>query len=577
MALKTAHPAEPPERADVLVAGSGAAGLVAALACVVRGRSVVVCERSATIGGTTALSGGRVWVPGNRFQADSEGDRRAAATYLAGIFEPRHDAMIEAFLDAAPAMLRYVEAHTPHRFAQCPHYPDYHPDRDGATLGGRCLDMQPLALARLTPLCEKVRVPHGYLPLTHAEWERWRFPHRYDHELIERRHAGRVATGGPALTCALLDGVVRAGGAVVTGHRLVDVTPRPDGRLAVRLERAVDDPVTVVVSHVVLATGGYDQNETLRRRYLPAVLGASGSSPANTGDALAIAQRLGARIENLDQGWWMPMVAIPGEETDGVVAYRALIRERGVPRQIMVDTSGRRFVDEACPYNEFGKAMHWQNASGEFPHAEAYLVFDEGFRQRYSLPGMAVGDPVPDWVVSATTLAGLARRLGVDADGLTAQVARWNKMCATGVDDEFGKGDNAYDRYYGDPDQPGNPNLGPLDEPPYHGVRLLSGTIGSKGGPVTDIDARVLDREGRPIPGLFAVGNAAAFWTADGYPGPGATLGIGMAFGYRAGLAIAADASNATNTSFSTTTHNALLEATNTAITPHPTAPHPAS
>jgi succinate dehydrogenase/fumarate reductase flavoprotein subunit len=357
--------------------------------------------------------------------------------------------------------------------------------------------------------------------------------------LIERRRKTRVVTGGVALTCALLDGVVRAGASVVTGHRLVDVTIRPEGGLAARVERAVGGPVIVVASHVVLATGGYDQDVELRRRHLPPALGASGSGPANTGDGLAIAQRLGARLENLDQGWWMPMVAIPGEQVDGVAAFRSLIRERGVPRLIVVDASGYRFVDEAAPYNEIGKAMHRRDAA-------AYLVFDEGFRRRYGLPGMVAGDPVPDWVVSAPTIAELAARLGVDADGLTEQVARWNKACAVGIDDEFGKGTNAYDRYYGDPDQPDNPNLGPLDEPPYHGVRLLSGTIGSKGGPVTDVDGAVLDGRGRPIPGLFAAGNAAAFWTADGYPGPGATLSIAMTFGYRAAMAITAEVADTT-------------------------------
>ncbi|MGC9665405.1 FAD-dependent oxidoreductase [Planosporangium sp. 12N6] len=531
-----------PEHVDVLVAGSGAAGLVAALTCAIGGLRVLVCERAEALGGTTALSGGRVWVPGNRFQPDPEADRRAAGTYLAGIFDPGYGHLTEAFLDAVPEMARFVEAHTAHRFAPCPHYPDYHPDRAGATLGGRCLDMAPLHLDALVPLAARVRVPPGYVPVTHAEWERWRYPHRYDRDLIERRRADRVVTAGVALTAALVDGVVRAGGEVVTGHRVVDVDPDPRGRLRVRLERVAGDPVTVLASHVVLATGGYDQNGALRRAYLPAALGASGSSPSNTGDALDVCRRLGARVDNLGQGWWMPMVSVPGEEVDGVPAFRGLVRERGAPRQILVDRSGRRFVDEALPYNEIGKAMHRRDADGRCPHAEAYLVVDEGYRRRYALPGLATDRPVPDWIVSAPTVRELAGRLGVDPDGLSDQVARWNEACARGSDDEFGKGDNAYDRYYGDPDQPGNPNLGPIDTPPYYGVRMLPGTIGSKGGPVTDVDGRVLDRADRPIPGIFAVGNAAAFWTADGYPGPGATLGVGMAFGFRAGRAIAAAA-----------------------------------
>lgn len=527
---------------DVLVAGSGAAGLTTALTCAVRGLRVLVCERADELGGTTALSGGRVWVPGNHFQPDPDADLRAGRRYLATIFDERYPDLIDAVVASGPVMLREVEAHTPHRFVPCPNYPDYHPDRDGATLGGRCLDMRPISLADLVPLVDRIRIPNGFLPISHEEWERWRWPAAYDWDLIERRRAQRVVTGGPALTAALLDGVVRAGGQVVTGHRIVDVRPRSGGILAARVECSDGTVLTVSATSVVLATGGYDQDQALRRAHLPAALGASGSSPSNTGDALGIAQRLGARLENLNQGWWMPMVSLPGDEVDGVASFRSMIRERGTPRMILVDRSGRRFVDEASPYNEFGKAMHRTDAAGGHPHADAFLIFDHGFRRRYPLPGLAPTDPDPEWIVGAPTLSILAQRLGVDADGLVEQVQRWNAACAAGVDSEFGRGANAYDRYYGDPEQAGNPNLGPIDEPPYYGLRLWSGTIGSKGGPVTDVDGRVLDAEGRPIPGLFAVGNAAAFWTGDGYPGPGATFGVGMTMGMRAGLAIAGEA-----------------------------------
>jgi hypothetical protein len=228
----------------------------------------------------------------------------------------------------------------------------------------------------------------------------------------------------------------------------------------------------------------------------------------------------------------MPLLAVPGERIDGSAACRAMVRERGAPRQIVVNRSGRRFADEAAPYHDFGRAVQ--------DHAGAVQVLDEGHRLRYGLPGAGAGRSVPDWVTSAGTLDGLAAALGVDPVGLADQVGRWNDGCARGSDGEFGRGGTAYDRYYGDPARPGNPNLGPIDRPPYYGIRVLAGTIGSKGGPVTDPDGRVLDRAGRPVPGLFAAGNAAAFWTADGCPGPGATLGIGMTIGFRAGRAIVA-------------------------------------
>lgn len=506
-----------PSKVDVLVAGSGAAGLTAALVCALAGLRTAVCEASAQLGGTSALSGGRIWLPGNHFQPDPRADQDAAAEYLKGIFEPSH---LDAFLGAAPCLPHFVERNTQHRFAQCPSYPDYLLDRPGATLGGRCLDMRPLALTRLHPMVDRVAVPPGYVPMTHAEWEHWR-PARVDHELLARRRAERIVTGGVALVSALLDGVLLAGATVHTGHRLRDVEP---GRRAV-LDTDQGE-VAVAADVVVLATGGYDQDPELRDELLPPALRASGSSAGNRGDALRICRRLGAAVANLDQGWWMPMVAVRGE-----TGTRSLIRERGLPRQIVVDRTGNRFVDEAVPYHEFCKALFTRGGT-------AFLIGDAGHRARYPLPAIAPGEPLPDWVATASTLVELAVRLGIDPNGLCEQVHRWNTSCANGTDGEFGRGDNAYDRYYGDPEQPGNSNLGPLDRPPYFGIPVLAGTIGSKGGPVTDGCGRVLTPAGDPVPGLYAVGNTAAFWTGDGYPGPGATLGVGMTLAMLAGQAV---------------------------------------
>jgi len=237
----------------------------------------------------------------------------------------------------------------------------------------------------------------------------------------------------------------------------------------------------------------------------------------------------GARRDNMSQGWWMPMLAVPGERLLGEQFYRSLIRERGLPRQIMVNAAGRRFADEAQPYNEIGKALHGQDGP-------VHLIFDEAYRARYPMPGVPAGGPVPDWVASGGSLAALARRIGVPAAALTGTVQRWNEACAGGADPDFRRGEDAYERFCGDPAVRPNPSLGPIDEAPYYAVEILAGTIGTKGGPVTDADGAVLDRAGAPITGLYAVGNAAAFWTADGYPGPGATLAVGMTMGYRAGL-----------------------------------------
>ena len=525
----------------VIVGGSGAAGLVAALAAATAGADVLILERSDLLGGTTALGGGRVWVPANHCPPNAGDSPDAARAYLDGLFPARYAHMTEAFLASAPTMARFVESATRHRFAACPSYPDYHPERLGATGGGRCLDMLPADLSVMVPLARRVRVPPGYLPMTHAEWERWRYPARFDWDLLRERMEAGIRTNGVALAAALVDGAIRAGARIETGARLVEVTGAGGAVSHAVIERGAPPDrgaaAQIPATAVILACGGFDWDEDLRRAWHPAAQRATGASPGNAGDALRIAGRLGARTDNLAEGWWMPMLAVPGEEVDGRPYPRSLIRERALPRQVMVNAAGRRFVDEAAPYNEVGKAMHRRDPGG-CPNDPAYLIFDARFARTYSLPGFS-GAKVPGWMPRDESLAGLAGRIGVDPEGLVATIARWNDSCAGGTDTEFGRGGNAYDRYGGDPGAPGAqnsaPNLGPLTDPPFYAARVLAGTIGTKGGPVTDVTGTVLTEAGIPIKGLYAAGNAAAFWTGDAYPAPGATLGIAMTMAYIAG------------------------------------------
>jgi 3-oxosteroid 1-dehydrogenase len=536
---------------QVIVAGSGASGLVAALAAAAGGADVLVLERSELLGGTTALGGGRVWVPANHCPENAGDSAEAARTYLGGLFPARYAHLTEAFVANAPAMARFVEERSPHRFAACPAYPDYHPERAGATPGGRCLDMELADLSTMAPQARQVRVPPGYLPMTQAEWEGWRFPCRFDWKLLRQREAAGLRANGVALAAALADGVLKAGGRIETGARLTGVTTGPDGTVNGTVNNTVTEAVVdrggsierVPAAAVILATGGFDWDEDLRREYQPEAQRASfpgntAASPGNTGDALRIARALGAATDNLGEGWWMPMMAVPGEEVDGTPYPRALIRERAVPRQIMVNAAGRRFTNEASPYNEVGKAMHRADDGG-CQNDPAFLIFDEEFTRRYSLPGFSSG-AVPAWLPRAESPGALAALIGVDPEGLERTVAGWNKACAEGTDPDFGRGGNVYDRYGGDPEAWPAPNLGPLTEPPFYAARILAGSIGTKGGPVTDATAAVLTEAGDQVRGLYAVGNAAAFWTGDAYPAPGATLGIGMTMGYIAGRHAAA-------------------------------------
>lgn len=519
---------------DVVVAGSGAAGLTAALAAATHGRRTLVIESASEFGGTTALSGGRVWIPANG-RAEGTDSEQQAIQYLDQIFDTRYRSMIRTFVHEARAMAAFVETHSRHRFVVCPRYPDYHQDYAGATRGGRCFDVAPIDLGELVPLARSVRQPPGYTPITHAEWEKWRLPANIDHELLAARMAAGVRTGGVGLVAALLDGVVRAGATVCKDIELTRVLTGDHGVTGVRVRTAGAER-TVRASSVVLATGAFDASDQLRHRLLPAGLGVSASAPSDTGIALTVAEDLALPVENLAEGWWMPMARPEGDLVDGVPYPRGLVRERGAPRQIVVNRQGRRFLDEALPYNEFGKVMHRLGPDGVPGDSEAHLVFDQGFRERYPLPGLSASGELPGHIVGAPDLATLAGRIGVDPRGLVETVDRWNGFCTEGVDHDFHRGGNAYDEYYGDPWREGNPCLGPIDRPPYYAMRVYSGVIGSKGGPVTDAAGRVLTDRGSGLAGLYAAGNAAAFWTRDGYPGPGATLAVGMTFGYLAGL-----------------------------------------
>ncbi len=502
-----------PVRCDVLVAGSGAAGLTAALAAAAGGATVLLAERASELGGTTALSGGRVWVPCNHLPENAADTPDAARRYLHGLFGDRFGEMTEVFLESAPEMARFVEAHSAHRFVACPRYPDYDPARPGATLGGRCLDMLPINLTQLDLPSAAIRTPPGYLPMTHAEWEKWRYPDRFDQQLLDDRQRLGIRTGGVALVAGLLAGVVRAGIRVVTGARLARVHLAPDGSVqACDLDQG-GRVASVSVTSVILATGGFDWNGPLRARLLPAPQRATGAAPSNTGDGLRIAEEAGGEIANTGEGWWMPMIAIPGETVDGQPFYRSLIRERGQPRQIMVNAAGLRFVDEARPYNEIGKAMHQRDARGGYPNDRAYLIFDEGFRLRYPLPGLRPAGPVPDWVAHAASVNVLAGKIGVDPAGLAITVAGWNRACARGCDPDFGRGGNAYDRYCGDPDVRPNPNLGPIDRPPYYAVRSWPGPSGPRAG-------RSPTPTGLCWPGAAAGSAACTRWATRPRSGP---------------------------------------------------------
>jgi 3-oxosteroid 1-dehydrogenase len=543
------------DEVDVVVAGSGAAGMTAALTAAHLGLSVLVIEKAGHFGGSTARSGGGIWAPGNSvLRAAGVADTpEQARAYLAYVAQGVPAARREALLEHGPAMLDLVLAMTPVRFTWVPGYADYYPEAQGGLAAGRSIEPVPLD-GRKVLGAELDHLARPYLPspvaITQAEY-RWLSLGRHPRGIrAGLRVAGRTARAtllgqrmlslGQALAAGLRAGLVHAGVPVWLDTPLAGLETE-DGRVTgVRVTRG--EPTLIRARRgVLIATGGFERDEQMRRRYQRAPVGTEWTTGAagNTGDGIRAGLDLGADTGLMDDAWWGPSIPLPGGP------YFCLA-ERSLPGCVLVNGAGQRFVNESAPYVDAVHAMYDGNTP-ENPHIPAWLVFDQRYRDRYVFAGLPPGKALPRrWyaagaVVRADDLAGLAQAAGVDADGLVKTVARFNEFAAAGRDEDFGRGDSAYDRYYGDP-RLANPNLAPLARPPFYAVRIVPGDLGTKGGLRTDELARVLRPDGTVIEGLFAAGNASEAVMGHSYAGAGATIGPAMTFGYIAARTMAAAA-----------------------------------
>jgi succinate dehydrogenase/fumarate reductase flavoprotein subunit len=527
---------------DVVVLGTGAAGLVAALAAHDRGAHVGLYEKGAVVGGTTALSGGIVWIPNNHHAAaaglsDSREDALAYLDSLSlGAIDP---ALATTLIDTGPEVVRWLEATTPLRLRVVKGYPDYHPEHPGGKPGGgRSLDPDLFDYVELGPWADRVARPPSLPRLTLIEIPLGGGSGEIDPADMAERDQRDSRGRGQALAGALLRACLDRGIEPVTGARAIELI-RQDGRVAgVRFAPA--GPVDDVAARrgVVIATGGFEWEPTLVRAFLRGPMTSPTTIPTNTGDGLRMALSAGAAVGAMAEAWWVPTLEIPGETLYGRPRARLVLRERTLPRSILVNRRGRRFANEAANYNALGGAFHQFDPSRfEYANLPCWLVFDHGYLVRYGLLDVEPDGALPSWLSTAASLDELAERNGVDAAGLVATVARWNELVQRGHDDDFGRGDSAYDGWSGDQRFLGSPQatMGPIDEPPYYAVEIHSGTLGTKGGPRTDVDGRVLDFDGRAIDGLYAAGNAMAAATGLVYGGAGGTLGPAVVFGYRAG------------------------------------------
>ena len=527
---------------DVAVLGSGASATTAAILAADNGAEVALLERAGAVGGTTALSGGVLWVPNNHHMAEAgiEDSREDALAYLNSLsLGMMDDELVETLVDTGPEMLRYMEENTPVSLHVFEGYPDYHPENPGGKPeGGRSLDNDLFPFEELGPWADRVNhQPDAvFFPATMLEIDS-RQVEGIPEDVMETRRARDMRSTGQALAGSLIKGCLDREIPLHTATRARElVLDENDAVVGVRAERDGADYYVKARKAVVIASGGFEWNEDLVKAFLRGPMTAPTSTPENEGDGLLMAMGAGAALGNMSEAWWIPGIHVPGDEMRGRTFARLILAERTWPRSIIVNRYGKRFMNEAANYNAVGHAFHtFDPNTFEFINLPAWLVVDS--RYQPPIARHPVGPDAPDWIRRAGTLAELAAEIDVDAAGLEETVARFNEGVARGEDPDFNRGVSVYDSYNGDRWQEAPfTTLGPIDTPPYYAARIESGALGTKGGPKTNAKAQVLRATGGVIPGLYAVGNAMAGVTAMVYGGAGGTLGPGMTFGYIAGM-----------------------------------------
>ncbi|MEO6025991.1 MAG: FAD-binding protein [Candidatus Binatia bacterium] len=547
---------------DLLIVGSGAGAMATAICAHDRGGKPLIIEKTHLYGGSSAMSGGSLWVPNNHLMAAAgvQDSPDEALTYL------RHitggvvaDEKLQRYVATAPEMLRYLSERGHLRMQSMLTYTDYYPEAPGGKPGGRSVEPEHFDARVLGDDFDQLREPAlqelvmGRMSMTATE----------AHHLLAR-HPGWVGLTSKIMSRYWLDFGGRVKGkrdrCLSLGNALVGMLRRTmlDRKIPLWLETAArelvveDGRVVGLVAEqrgrtiriraekgLVLAAGGFESNDAMRKKYLPNPTEASWTTanPGNTGDAIQMGLALGAGLDLMDDAWWGPTTVVPGEDR-----ARMLVIEKGLPGSIFVNKRGQRFVNEASPYNDICKAMY-ANHSAESPCVPAYMIFDATYRKKYPCGPFFPGSQQPDWALpkrlketrylkKSDTLEGLAAELGIDAAGLKASVARMNASARNGKDSEFHRGESLFDRYYGDDKVQPNPCLAPLETAPYYALIVYAGDLGTKGGLTTDASARVVRDDGSVIPGLFAIGNCSASAMGRTYPGAGGTMGPAMTFGY---------------------------------------------
>lgn len=546
---------------DVVVVGSGAAGLLAATRAHDLGMSVMIIEKAHFFGGTSALSGGAVWIPNHGLNGHVDTDEQAM-TYLREVTKGMaSEERLRAFVENGKQMVAYMCDIG----MQCITFagmPDYFPEAQGS-VPGRCLTVPEFDGGKLGEEFTHMREPFHQATIfgryatsaqeTYAfaarnfgwQWTAAKMIARYWLDVGQRRknRRDRRATRGGGLVARLRE-QVKARGIPLHVNTALRAIETKDGRVSRIVTVRDENEISVTVRRgVIIAAGGFEQNQLLRDKHLPVKTNARSSlSPvgANTGDALLAATAIGADTQFMDCLWWAPVLHLPLEGKNFDIPY-SMTNDQRHPHSIMVNRLGDRFVNENVSYDEFGIAMV-EDAKKTGANAPCWMIFDAQYRERYVCGGIMPNFIVPDrkipdhwwdeYIYRAETISELAAKIGCPVERMTTNVETFNDGARKGVDPLFGRGQGAYDRHWGDPKIKPNPCLAPIDKPPFYAVRIDLGDLGSKGGLKADGHARVIDTEGRPIEGLYAVGNSSACAFGNCYPGGGGTLGPALTFAY---------------------------------------------
>ena len=546
------------QEVEILVVGSGAGGLLSALVAAEQGASALVVEKEALWGGTSATSGAGIWIPASdqAREAGFEDKPDDAFTYVRGLSADNvPDANIRAYVENAAGMLRWMGQHTDITYCAFP-YPDYHAENpDGSPTGYRTHMPLPMDGRALGKDVETLRFASpaaslfGYLNWHFDEtyillfrqkgwwWHLAKSLARYwfDWPFRFKSRKDRRLTLGNALVGGLRMALNRRDVPVWLESPMTELVEE-DGRVTGAVVQHRGKPLRIRARKgVILAAGGFDKNQAMRDEHSPLYRTArySGGTSGNTGDSIRAGQAVQADTMNMQSAWAAPVFYVPGEP-----GGRLCTIERALPGCIMVNQKGERYLNEAASYHIVGQQM----ARRELEHGDAsptWFVFDHTYRHKYPVGPLL--PLVPDWAQNGMaktilkkgrTIADLAQDMDVDPAALEATINRFNANAAKGEDPDFKRGEAAYDKMYGDPSVTPNPCLAPITKGPFYAMPIYPGDIGTNGGLKTDERARVLRTDGKPIAGLYAVGNNAASAMGESYPGAGVTIGPALTFGY---------------------------------------------